>query len=164
MYRQSIRAMHIYETEKSLNFFYLPTPSIVNALSLTQTDWPCLLCLNTGYRKQWWDSLLFFSMKYSRDASSIRGLNAKIQTGERWVEIKRWTERGATRETAEEDERTGHKEKKNGGKRDDTEISLKNKHTNRCIKRKKWFEVEKHQRWECRAEDSAEEKIKDKHA
>lgn len=27
--------------------------------------------------------------------------------------------------------------KKNGGKRDDTEISLKNKHTNRCIKRKK---------------------------
>lgn len=65
-------------------FFYLPPPpSIVNALSLTQTDWPCLLCLNTRYRKQWWDSLLFFSMKYSRDASSIRGLNAKIQTGER---------------------------------------------------------------------------------
>lgn len=68
---------------KNLYIVFICPPSVVNALSLTQTDWPCLLCLNTGYRKQWWDSLLFFSMKYSRDASSIRGLNAKIQTGER---------------------------------------------------------------------------------
>lgn len=161
MYRQSIRAMHIYETEKSLHFFICPPPSIVNALS----DWPCLLCLNTGYRKQWWDSLLFFSMKYSRDASSIRGLNAKIQTGERWVEIKRWTEREGQRGQQQRRMSEQAIKKKNGGKRDDTEISLKNKHTNRCIKRKRWFEVEKHHKhWECRAEDSAEEKIKDKHA
>lgn len=152
MYRQSIRAMHIYETEKSLHFFLFAPPSIVNALSLTQTDWPCLLCLNTGYRKQWWDSLLFFSMKYSRDASSIRGLNAKIQTGERWVEIKRWTERGATRATAEEDERTGHKEKKWRKKGWHWDFFKKQTHK------------QKHQRWECIAEDSAEEKIKDKHA
>lgn len=31
-------------------------------------------------------------MNYSSDASSIRGLNAKIQTGKREREMKRWTE------------------------------------------------------------------------
>ena len=51
------------------------------------------------------DGILCWScfMKYSSDASSIRGLNAKIQTGEGWRDEQRWREirRAGTMRTLE---------------------------------------------------------------